>query len=116
MQEETGKLCRCVEISRLASQYYLWEGRQGTARDAYYNDFARGDSLSKRILIALLMVMLVMAAGCGGSDQSDSRSSQGAGQNIEQSETEDQAAAVDEDQALELVESELAASAPDDAN
>lgn len=57
-----------------------------------------------------------MAAGCGGSDQSDSRSSQGAGQNIEQSETEDQAAAVDEDQALELVESELAASAPDDAN
>lgn len=80
--------------------------------------FTRGDSLLRKIALALIMVMLLTVVGCGGNEPGEElkdNANQSLNQEAQQLEPDSQMASVDEDQALKIVENELGASSDADS-
>jgi uncharacterized secreted protein with C-terminal beta-propeller domain len=80
--------------------------------------FTRGDSLLRKIALALIMVMLLTVVGCGGNEPGEElkdNANQSLNQEAQQLEPDSQMAGVDEDQALKIVENELGASSDADS-
>jgi hypothetical protein len=74
--------------------------------------------LLRKIALAMIIAMMLMVVGCGSNeaeDKSMNDSNQSLSREEQQSDTDGQMPALNEDQAIEIVESQLAASSSDDA-